>query len=156
MKCIIYVSKPVIQFESSHLTDLCIAAEEKNHTLGVTGYLCFRKNRFMQYIEGESTAVSNLMKVIENDERHTVLYQLTDTELDARRFPYWSMKYIRDEELVDSSFEKIVDQYLGYVSSDIGNKENWMALLWKTVDSLAASHGRLTSKMLGEEADSMM
>ena len=94
MKAIVYQSKATVPFNNEQLDELGRIATAKNALLGVTGYLCFYRRSFFQYIEGDAETVSDLMNLIAADHRHHVLRIHEDDSLLLRRFPAWHMKYI--------------------------------------------------------------
>ncbi|MGJ7486866.1 BLUF domain-containing protein [Variovorax sp. LT2P21] len=62
-----------------------------NPDLGVTGVLCYLDGVYMQYLEGEESAVDALFKRIQTDERHQGVTPLERRAIAKRAFPEWSM-----------------------------------------------------------------
>ncbi len=94
----------------STLTDECNAEERRNileHARdfnsrnGLTGILCWKKDYFLQWFEGESSKVNELYRSIVNDERHTDVRIVDYSEVPGRTFSDWNMAYIAGNDLTD-------------------------------------------------------
>ena len=81
-------------FERRDLLALCDQSADANFSLGITGYLYFRRGNFLQYLEGDELIVNALMELIKADERHQVTQIIYDNAIAQRRFPSWSMRFI--------------------------------------------------------------
>ncbi|MCU4118846.1 BLUF domain-containing protein [Variovorax sp. N23] len=62
-----------------------------NSELEVTGVLCYLDGVYMQYLEGEESAVDALFKRIHADSRHQGVALLERRAISRRAFPEWSM-----------------------------------------------------------------
>jgi hypothetical protein len=78
------------------IEDLLVSARAKNKGLYVTGYLCFRSDRFLQVLEGTPAAVSALYACIASDRRHSHVVLLGYEKVLKRRFSNWAMGYVAD------------------------------------------------------------
>lgn len=92
-----YSSRALSGFDDEALLELADNAAVKNEELGITGYLYFRGNLFMQYLEGEQSAVEELMAKIATDPRHEVLSSIALPSCSDRVFPHWYMRFLGSE-----------------------------------------------------------
>jgi hypothetical protein len=76
------------------LTSLLHAARERNTSLNVTGALIFTEGLFAQILEGEQSAVSQIVQSIQKDHRHTEMCILPSEHYEQRRFQKWSMAFV--------------------------------------------------------------
>jgi len=87
-----HFSKPMNERELSSLGE---TAAEKNHRLGITGFLMVSGGLFYQVLEGPEENVDELYAAIAADDRHTDLLLLrVEEDVAGRLFPDWSMKTI--------------------------------------------------------------
>jgi len=91
---LLYVSKVVKGFNAHDIDALLHSASKHNAQVGITGILAFNGEFFVQILEGERSAVSQLYHHISTDPRHEQLLILTMGEIDERQFPEWSMAYV--------------------------------------------------------------
>jgi len=71
-----------------------------NPAHGLTGALLFTGVHFAQLLEGSSRDVDTLMLAICDDDRHANVVVVDRQNLDARRFPDWSMAYFGPSQFV--------------------------------------------------------
>jgi len=76
---------------SAVLDDISKKSKVHNRADEISGVLFFHKGNFLQVIEGERPALDALMKKINDDERHTDIEVLVNTEVDKRGFSDWNM-----------------------------------------------------------------
>ena len=88
---VVYHSAATPGFSSIDLSELLTQARAKNRAYGVTGMLLAENGRFLQALEGPEAAVRSLMDTIATDPRHQHVRVLSEEDIDARRFPDWSM-----------------------------------------------------------------
>jgi len=91
LKCIAYISTATTHFDTQMLADLlssCIAHNEKQ---GITGVMWYHNYSFLQFIEGEASAVEALFSAIEQDARHKNVAKLFDQSIAQRAFPNFAM-----------------------------------------------------------------
>lgn len=91
-----YVSVPTVEFTDHGLTDLLLVARRLNAISEITGKLIVleeddRVTRFLQWIEGPTSAVEACFERIENDPRHHKIEVGFCGEVERRRFPTWDM-----------------------------------------------------------------
>ncbi len=139
---IVYYSKASRPFDDEALQALAGQASQDNVELNVTGLLLYVEGYFMQYIEGESKATHALMEKVRQDERHTVLKELTTETLAARLFPAWNMRWLRDSELRET---RLHEQLARRFAQGEGNDDAAQAQeIWRLVDGLADVCAKLT------------
>lgn len=96
---LVYYSTPTKDVDIEIVLGLWKRAAAKNKKLGITGFLCFSPNHFMQALEGEAKHVGDLYATIAADSRHHTLRLLYVDELKERVFSHWHMGYIGDVEI---------------------------------------------------------
>ena len=84
---ILYSSEALIEFDSPKLNQLTAHSSRKNSQVGITGFLYIEGQNFLQYLEGESSRVRDLVDKIAADERHLVGYTHV-LSIEKRKFPY--------------------------------------------------------------------
>lgn len=135
MKGFIYISKALATFDAPAIELLAIQASKKNKELEITGCLYFEEDHFIQYIEGEDTAISTLMEKIKADERHEVQETLIDHDVALRRFPSWSMRWIRKPNANIIGMEDILITYMR--NKTFITESKWPEYIWRTLDKLS-------------------
>ncbi|MCP8900041.1 BLUF domain-containing protein [Gilvimarinus xylanilyticus] len=146
MQSILYVSKATQTFDEQALRDLLQQAEERNRTLGITGYLYFKSPYFFQYIESEDNAVETLMDSIAADTRHSIINQLHDTFSGERRFPDWSMRAISEGTVRKLNLEQIIIDDVVSMNGVYRNEERWKATVTKVVTTLARNRQSMAKR----------
>jgi hypothetical protein len=142
----VYVSKATVPFDDAALTELAAKASVRNAEIGVTGYLYFEKDRFVQYIEGDTPDVTELMSRIEKDSRHEVLHQIHADDVAKRRFPSWGMKKLVHSDLMEIRLEHLLTDHLLFLHKLPGNKDNWGQSVWRMVERISEFQTRLGSR----------
>lgn len=75
------------------------ASLNNNPGLGITGVLLCTKNHYIQFIEGQETAVMDLFAKIEKDKGHYNVKLRRSAVIDERQFPDWSMNVVYIESI---------------------------------------------------------
>jgi hypothetical protein len=88
---LLYASRAVPAVDHEELLAILKKSKSNNHTLGVTGVLCFSEGIFMQALEGGRGPVNKLYNRIAGDSRHSDVTLLSYDEISERRFAGWSM-----------------------------------------------------------------
>ncbi|MEM6512340.1 MAG: BLUF domain-containing protein [Pseudomonadota bacterium] len=147
MRGIVYVSEAQMYFDNMSLESLAADAGARNFELGVSGYLYFEKDRFVQYVEGDEDVIDGLMTSIRADVRHRMLHQVVEDNLRTRRFPSWHMRYLSRQELESVKLEHVLTDYLMYMdtmkASAPVDSSNWETIVWGMVNRLSNKRGRL-------------
>ena len=129
-----YYSRPSEGTTTDDVEAILQTARQRNAEKHLTGVLLFRHDLYLQVLEGDRTAVSELLGRIQGDDRHQGVVVAGMREVSARSFPNWSMGYFLWSELtrplmmkyagsdvpdVESmSFESLVDMVAGLADSD--------------------------------------
>ena len=92
MRQLLYVSNTSRHIPGRLLDDILAASRKNNAALGVTGMLLYLDGGFLQVLEGEDAAVSEIYAKIRRDERHWNVKALLDREA-PRSFGTWSMGF---------------------------------------------------------------
>jgi Sensors of blue-light using FAD len=89
------------------LRDIHAKAVASNTRHGVTGFLAFTLNHFLQVIEGEKAAVMATYERIARDSRHKDIQMFGVEPSDGRMFERWSMGAIFDEGIIREAMNSI-------------------------------------------------
>lgn len=142
-KAVIYVSEAIASFDEARLIELQRECATRNAARGITGFLWFGSGRFLQYVEGAELDIDRVFGSIEADPRHRVLVWTADDGLVRRRFPGWSMRRLRPDDLVEIRLEHLLSEHLLLTRSlDAGDSE-WERLSWRLVAAIASLQGEL-------------
>jgi Sensors of blue-light using FAD len=93
-----YLSEAETRVNVWSLTEIVDVSIKRNTLHSVTGILFFDQGYFGQILEGSRGAVEETWKRIQKDSRHRNIELLGITEIEARRFPEWSMKLFDADE----------------------------------------------------------
>ncbi|MEM9673526.1 MAG: BLUF domain-containing protein [Bacteroidota bacterium] len=137
MFALTYVSQATAPFSGKQLTGLEAEANQKNQKLGVTGFLNYRKGRFLQYLEGEKDKVIALMSRIEQDERHSVDKVLHLPDVDERRFSNWYMRFLRPHEMAEIGLEPTLEEVLVNMKPSLYGEDRVYRIVNRLVGSIA-------------------
>lgn len=116
MHLIVYISEYLGDREKIDqvLEEISQRAKIKNAARQITGVLFYHNGHFIQFIEGEATALRELMREILEDSRHTDLSVLVDEEVKQRGFEDWNMDCfnLSDQKKLDrKELQRILDAY---------------------------------------------
>lgn len=92
MLSLMYVSMAQPGITAEELDALVVQAAEHNTQLEITGLLAYNSLSFMQLLEGEGTAVLDVMRHIERDPRHSGITYIRQDTREKRECPDWSMR----------------------------------------------------------------
>jgi len=137
MFALTYVSQATASFSGEQLSELEAEASQKNQKLGVTGFLNYRKGRFLQYLEGEKDSVIALMTRIGQDERHSVEKVLQLPNVSQRRFSNWYMRFLRQHEMVEIGLEPTLEEVLVRMKPSLYGEERVYRIIDRLVGSIA-------------------
>lgn len=138
MKCVLYISKALKSFHTDDLTQLSETSTINNQKKGITGYLYFENNCFLQYMEGDETIINEMVDKISHDKRHELLSLIEKQDLNERRFPDWGMKNIAELMFSNSTIETTIIQTMSIFGENHLNISNsTQNELFKLMDDLA-------------------
>ncbi len=142
---LVYVSTAKVPFTNLELVRLADAAYFKNQRLGVTGYLCSRRGRFMQYIEGPREPVDALMNAIKTDPRHDVEDVLVFDPIAERTFPGWSLRKLDNAQIVkiEDLLDSLVAQMTASTRSQPDIRKLTLLMARQMIEALAEQHQAL-------------
>lgn len=88
---IAYQSQPTVPVTLQLVNGIVTLARRRNAAAGITGFLTFRPEWFVQVLEGEKAAVCRLFADIGRDKRHCGVTLLDHRPIAVREFPSWSL-----------------------------------------------------------------
>lgn len=88
---LVYASVPVSRNRRTDLDTILAQARRNNGMNGVSGLLVSGSDRYVQVLEGTPEAVTHIMDVIREDDRHTDVRVLSDESATERAFGGWTM-----------------------------------------------------------------
>lgn len=106
---LVYQSFANSEFSYSDLNDLMVLSKYKNNELAITGCLVYHQRTFIQVIEGERDKVKELFEKIKQDDRHSKIERVWESEIPSRGFSGWSMSLMN---LEDIRFTELFSDYL--------------------------------------------
>lgn len=89
-----YMSTPRAGLDEAQLRDILKSARRHNAQRGLTGFLAFSAEHFVQVIEGGRAALTNCFLRIARDPRHHSVVLLSFDAIEQRDFCDWSMGYM--------------------------------------------------------------
>lgn len=95
-----YFSKVTRGLRKADLKAILTSAQKNNKLRGITGGLAVSPTHFVQSLEGERAAISEVTARIMRDPRHADPVIVRCVDIDARAFPDWSMLWMGNPELV--------------------------------------------------------
>ncbi len=84
-------------------------AAKNNPSRGLTGFLAFDENNFIQVLEGGDSMVNLLFGSICRDTRHHGVHLISFREIEERQFPHFAMGDCNLAAVDSSSIERYVD-----------------------------------------------
>jgi Sensors of blue-light using FAD len=89
-----YVSTPHAGLDEAQLRNILKSARQHNAPRGLTGFLAFSPEHFLQVLEGGRAALTECFMRIARDERHHSVVLLSFEAIQQRDFCDWSMGYM--------------------------------------------------------------
>ncbi|ANQ49228.1 BLUF domain-containing protein [Flammeovirga yaeyamensis] len=130
----IYSSKSKNAFEIDDLLQLQYDAEKNNSVHNITGYLTYKNDIFIQYIEGDEDQIKQLIKNLHKDDRHQIINEFVLPNRKERLFKNWNMRYIEYNNLIEIGFHELLDAVFFTIdnrlfsNSEVSSKINRMLL----------------------------
>lgn len=135
MKCITYVSKVVARQNGAviptGLSEVFRVARKRNTTFDITGVLSYRNGHYIQVLEGEAAAVTQLYANIIQDPRHQKVTKVLELSINERSFPRWDMKLLQSVDK-DADFAKFVSKYSSEISALDQNQNELFRIFYDT------------------------
>ncbi len=136
MRQVMYCSLATGSLNDRNLLALLRKSRINNKRNHITGVLVFFNNQFIQCIEGEDSAIEQLISNIKSDGRNTDFTILIDRHTDQRNFPDWSMGYLRyqEKELAEEHpfFDIKSGQDLSFIAEQHKQMHNYLTSLYKS------------------------
>lgn len=144
MKCVLYISKALKPFNTNDLSQLSTTSTINNQTKGITGYLYFENNRFLQYMEGDETTINEMVDKISHDKRHELLSLIEKQNLTDRRFPDWGMKNIAELMFNNSTIETTIIQTMSiFGENHLNISQSTQNDLFRLMDDLSETSQKI-------------
>jgi hypothetical protein len=86
-----YVSSRKSNCSDQEIEKILSACEKNNPSLDITGVLMYSDKQFIQYVEGESSALTSLYDKIKLDNRHERAVMISYGPIEKKIFPSWHM-----------------------------------------------------------------
>ncbi len=136
-----YVSRATNSLMREEVESMVDRAQQKNAEWGITGFLCLRNDMFLQYLEGEESAVNTLFETIRNDPRHEVLSVARLGHQPLRNFADWRMRFLDDYYLGQNAIEDLLEGILREFGRGTVDARRIAAMADRLVKRVAASVG---------------
>ncbi len=101
LRQVLYISRAVGAVTDPDVRKLLFVSRRNNRRKDITGCLLFSGSHFVQVLEGERTALSELIAQIASDPRHDKVQVVVDHQVKMRRYPDWSMGILYKLEVAD-------------------------------------------------------
>ncbi len=102
---LLYISAAVHDFTEQELAELLLKARSNNEHMGVSGMLLYHEGSFIQALEGNEQAVTEIYNKISKDKRHTETRVLFRGAVIERDFDGWSMGFYRSSQTSSENLE---------------------------------------------------
>jgi hypothetical protein len=109
---LVYVSRAAATLGLSDVRSMVERAQKKNASWEITGFLCLHNGVFLQYLEGEESAVRALYTEICCDSRHDIVRMVELGHQTERNFTGWQMRYLDDYYLGQLALENMLEGVL--------------------------------------------
>jgi hypothetical protein len=90
---VIYVSRARPGLGGDDLARILASARRRNPAQGLTGFLAFHGQAFLQVLEGSPAALTSCLASLVTDTRHSQIRLVAVGPVAQRRFATWSMGY---------------------------------------------------------------
>jgi hypothetical protein len=118
---ILYISSASLQLGTLEINKIMEHAEVANNARGITGFLLFNDNSFIQLLEGSEQEVKDLYGKILNDPRHQHLIVLLKDKYEQPCFKgYHSAFKVFDNAIVAHEF----NEYISEISAVVENEHS--------------------------------
>lgn len=90
---LIYTSRAAKEMSQKDVDAVLDVARRSNQELGITGFLLYDGEHFVQLLEGDREHVEQVFDKISGDTRHSGIQALICQQAESRTFSNWSMAY---------------------------------------------------------------
>ncbi len=88
---LVYVSTRKANCSNEEIEKILRSCQVNNASLDITGVLLYSKNKFIQYLEGDSKELLALYDKIKGDKRHEKAVIISYGPIKSKEFPSWQM-----------------------------------------------------------------
>lgn len=139
-KAILYLSRAARTFSEADITPLYQDSLKANKSLNLSGFLCFKDNHFLQYIEGDKAYIDIVYDNIQEDPRHTVLVMIEDDNISELRFQKWSMHLVNTSQTTPLEISFSLYEQLLMLEGHESISASVKNLVWQGVDVVSNYH----------------
>lgn len=107
---LIYGSELAVGHGPNDISDILMESRDYNPSHDISGLLCYDMRYFLQWLEGERSAVNSLYARILKDPRHTGAEIIEYADIDSRTFGDWSMAVVSTREAAADIVRKYCPQ----------------------------------------------
>ena len=136
MKCIAYLSSPIVNPTKNELAIMGAQFEKMNTQRSLSGFLIYDHKKFFQYLEGPEEEVNTLFNKIELDSRHTLIAQAT-ANTTYKRFSSWGMRVLGFSNLERILPENELIDLISFSAKHPKLLPQWELLAWHIIDQIA-------------------
>ena len=113
---LVYTSRitPKASFQTNTFTDILAKSNHNNNMANISGFLFFKKGKFLQYIEGNHQAIISLYEKLEQDKRHKALKIIVSGTRPAPIFGQWAMHCIDLGNSESGVFSELAEDFAPY------------------------------------------
>ncbi len=111
-----YISTASNSVNKDEIKELLNKSEKRNDEKEITGLLLYSEGHFFQIIEGEKQEVSQLYNKIINDQRHSDVIKLFETEIKREAFDGYKSDMVSESSGYNISTFKTYSNYLEILS----------------------------------------
>lgn len=144
---LIYLSKQNQDFTEQQIDDLVSESEHANQNNDITGFIAYKDQQFVQYIEGEENKILTLFNIIQRDPRHSVLISKT-VNIEHRKFNSWNMNFISCHILAELSVESYLFSQFNELAMAPELVTRVEKIVWQGVDVIAKQHQLILNKSM--------
>lgn len=107
---VLYISNTKLLFPEDQIIAEAIVefSKEWNASVGITGALVFTERHFVQFIEGPTDAIADLLCKLSLDRRHSGMNIIERVAANQRQFEKWSLAYSGPDSFIDRELAPIL------------------------------------------------
>jgi hypothetical protein len=118
---LVYVSTAKADISYTDIRNILDSSRKNNALDDVTGLLIFRDGFFLQLLEGQETAVKNILGKILLDTRNEKVRVLVQEDAPSRLFHDWNMAFV-DGDLSTNETQDLLDLFEIALQADISKR----------------------------------
>lgn len=116
---LVYVSTRKASCTPQEIEKILASCKKNNPSMNATGVLLYSKDKFIQYLEGDSKEIVALYDKIKQDHRHEKVMMVSYGPIKEKAFPSWHMatKQVAQQDIefrtgITAEDKKIFNQVL--------------------------------------------